>query len=289
MQLLGRHIEQRAHYLRVAGNRAGHGFFSNRGARLILRQAKIQQLRSGGREHDVAGFQVAMDDAPAVRGAQRAGRGNGDLEYLVERQRPSLDASGQGLPLKVFHDQVVGTDVVQRANAGMVERGNGVGLRLKPLAEGFSHNLDGDFPPQPGIHGFVNLAHPAGGDEAEDAESSRQHRPFRKLRDGASASNARLPTGGLERNVPAWSCSASSRSTSARMVASEDCSFKNEERCAGSCSRADSKSALTAAQLSFCVAMGCFELSVEPRFGHTPVALHRFGGDSQQVCRLFYG
>ena len=111
---------------------------------------------------------------------------------------------------------------------GWLSDGDGAGLALEALAEGFGHHFDGNLPAESRIDGFVNLAHASGGDETENAKSARQHLPFGKFRDGAEPQpqTARLPTGGVERKVPAWSCSASSRSTSARRRASEHCSLR---------------------------------------------------------------
>src|SRR5579863_1100564 len=93
----------------------------------------------------------------------------------------------------------------------------------------------------------------------------------------------------VERKDAASSCSARSRSTSAHTLASGQRSFRNEERFAGSSSRAASNSAFTASQLSCCVAMDRFQLSVEPGLGHAPVPLYRLGGDLQQFGGLFHG
>ena len=43
------------------------------GAGLALRQAEVEQYRRRRRQHDVAGLEIAMDDAGAMRGDERAG------------------------------------------------------------------------------------------------------------------------------------------------------------------------------------------------------------------------
>src|ERR1700722_15924069 len=87
----------------------------------------------------------------------------------------------------------------------------------------------------------------------------------------------------------ASSCSASSLSTSAHTLASEQRSFRNEDRFAASSSSAASNSAFAASQLSRRVAMNGFHLSVEPGLGQAPNPLHRLGGDPQQICCLLHG
>jgi hypothetical protein len=87
----------------------------------------------------------------------------------------------QRFPFEVLHHQVVGADIVQRTDVGMVERGNRARLCFKPLGKGFAHDFYRDLPPQPGIDSLVNLAHTAGGDEPDNAESLRQQRPLGKL------------------------------------------------------------------------------------------------------------
>ena len=58
-----------------------------------LRQAEVEQLRrrhprssrAARGQHDVAGLEVAVDDAVLVRSIQRLGNLRGDLERLRER------------------------------------------------------------------------------------------------------------------------------------------------------------------------------------------------------------
>ena len=71
-----------------------------------------------------------MHDALAVRGIQ----GIDDLQRVftrrVERQRPSQRSAFHEL-----HDQVVGPDVVERADVGMIQRRNGTRFADESLAE----------------------------------------------------------------------------------------------------------------------------------------------------------
>jgi hypothetical protein len=47
------------------------------------------------------------------------------------RDRPLLDAFRESRSFDVLHYQVVGPDIVQRADVGMIQRGHGLGDRLR--------------------------------------------------------------------------------------------------------------------------------------------------------------
>ena len=100
---------------------------------LQLRQAEIQQLRPRLGEHDVAGLEVAVRDAFAVRLVQRVGDLDGVLQYLLDRQRTFLQALRERLAFEIFHHQKINSvlmaDVEERADVRMVQAGNDLGLR----------------------------------------------------------------------------------------------------------------------------------------------------------------
>ena len=98
--MLGRHIRQRANQLPFAGEGHGHGVLVGRHGPPVFGETEIEQLRSGAREHDVAGLEVAMDDALLVRRGERACHLDGDLERLVERERVP-DSGRESLALDV--------------------------------------------------------------------------------------------------------------------------------------------------------------------------------------------
>ena len=90
--LLRCHVLQRAEDRSFARDRSPHcgelRFWSNRSNVLLqLRQAKIEQLRAGLCKHDVAGLQIAVRDALAMRLVQRVGDLDGVLQDLLNRQR----------------------------------------------------------------------------------------------------------------------------------------------------------------------------------------------------------
>ncbi len=80
-----------------------------------------------------------MDDALAMRLVERVGDLGSDLQRLVERERPFLEARSQRLALEMRHDEVVSAldaaDVVDAADVGMVERSDGASLALEALPQ----------------------------------------------------------------------------------------------------------------------------------------------------------
>jgi hypothetical protein len=66
------------------------------------------------------------------------------------------------LPPEILKDQVIGSDVVDLANVGMVDRGNGARFALKPAHIVCDNPLDRDRAIQSSIVGLVDLAHASG-------------------------------------------------------------------------------------------------------------------------------
>ena len=64
----------------------------------ILASPKSSSFAPAFVEHDVAGLQIAMDDARAMRLVERVGDLDRDLERLVERQRPFASRSASVSP-----------------------------------------------------------------------------------------------------------------------------------------------------------------------------------------------
>jgi hypothetical protein len=80
-----------------------------------------------------------MDDPLAMRLVERVGDLGSDLQRLVKRERPFLEARGQRLALEMRHDEVVSAidaaDIVDAADVGMVECSDGASLALEALRQ----------------------------------------------------------------------------------------------------------------------------------------------------------
>ena len=85
-----------------------------------------------------------MDDALLVRGFERVGDLAGDALSASSSGERALRRSLGERPLDQLHHQVVRADVVQRADVGMIQRGDGSRFALEALAESFRGDLDGD-------------------------------------------------------------------------------------------------------------------------------------------------
>lgn len=120
-------------------------------------QTKVEHLHVPVRlDLDVGRLQVAVDDSRLVRRLQRGRDLSRDAQSLVRVERPFRRRA-----LDVLHDQVVRPDVVQRANVGMIQRRDRLGLAREAGAELVSARLDRDGPVEPRVGGAEHLAHPA--------------------------------------------------------------------------------------------------------------------------------
>ena len=137
-----------------------------------LGETEIEQLDLAViRDHDVARFEIAMDDAGCVRAGQGVGDGDRILQNLGRLQAAARDdmverAAGDEL----HHDEVgaiLAADVVNGDDVGMIQGGGGLGfLDEAQLAVGVGdlvgrQNLDRDKAVQLRIAGLVDDAHTA--------------------------------------------------------------------------------------------------------------------------------
>ena len=138
-----------------------------------------------------------MDDALAMRFVERVGDFGRDFQRLLERERAFLEAGGARLALEAGHDEnmrAVGfADIVDAADVGMVEGGDGARLALEPRAHvGVAGNLsgedfDGDGAIEPRVPRFVDFAHPTCPDGTHDfvwAQALACGQCHRPVRDG---------------------------------------------------------------------------------------------------------
>src|SRR5579862_6013438 len=81
---------------------------------------------AAGGDEDIAGFDVAMNDALAMRRLQTFGELNGKIDQLLNEQRFFGDEVLEGLAFEILHGQECAAiniaDLVDRANVGMIEQ-----------------------------------------------------------------------------------------------------------------------------------------------------------------------
>jgi hypothetical protein len=123
--LLGRHVRQRAGQV-PGGLRAAEARDRRAGRALEAREAEIQHLRPPARvQDDVAGLQVAVDDALLVRGLERLRHLERDRARSRLGQRSGLEQPRERVPGHVLEheevDAIVRIEVEQRGDVGMEE------------------------------------------------------------------------------------------------------------------------------------------------------------------------
>jgi hypothetical protein len=138
----------------------------------ILANPKSSSLAPPLRQHHVARLQVAVDHPPAVRGIERAGDLDCDLQRLFDRHGSLAQPRFQALAFEILHhqelDRALAADVVQRADVRMVQAGDGPRLALEALGEVARANLDRNRPIQSRVARAKDLAHPPGTQRGDD-------------------------------------------------------------------------------------------------------------------------
>jgi hypothetical protein len=172
----GRHVRRGAqdhsragHFERERRRQGGAG--SRRSAGLDgFRQAEIENLDyAGGRELDVCGLQIAMNDPLLVRRFQSRRNLPRDAEGFFERQG-TLEVGA----LDEFHHQRALLDAIHGSDIGMIQRGQYLRFALKArhilriVSQRRGEDFDGDVAIQLTIAGAVDFAHPAGAEGCED-------------------------------------------------------------------------------------------------------------------------
>src|SRR5438270_45417 len=89
---------------------------------------------------------------------------------LIEDGKRFLDwkRAGKRFPFHVFHHQVVGADVEQMTDVGVIERGDGPGFRAEALRKLRAGALYGDLPVHAQVARPKHLAHSARANWRED-------------------------------------------------------------------------------------------------------------------------
>src|SRR5579863_2396592 len=101
-----------------------------------------------------------------------------NLQNLIKRKRALLQALGDSLAFEILHDQEVGAvlsaNVVERADIGMLERGNSFGFALHPLfqlrvrGQVRGQNFDGNSAVEAGVPRPIDLAHTTHAERGDD-------------------------------------------------------------------------------------------------------------------------
>jgi hypothetical protein len=87
-------------------------------------------------------------------------KADGVLQSVVERDGATLDNLRERIALDELHRQVVRADVIERANGGMIERGNRPGFALKAVAEFARRDFVGDGVAERRVRVAVHLVMP---------------------------------------------------------------------------------------------------------------------------------
>ncbi len=200
---LGRQVAGRAH----DGLAALAGLFGGDAG-----DAEIGEHRATASiDHDVAGLDVAVDDAFAGGGGQCVGGLFGDATSHFRRALAlAIDELGQRFAVDVFHDEV-GLAVVlvgneDLGNVGMVERGDVAGLAQEAGHDDFvgaefvAQALDGNETFELGIERLVDHAHAAAAELADDVIASENFAHVRHLPAGWVAEAGHRPP--FRPNIP---------------------------------------------------------------------------------------
>jgi len=102
------------------------------------------------------------------------------------------------LALDQLHHQLVWTDIVQRADIGMIQRGHDPRFAIESFGKPFGADLYGDFAVQPGVACPIHFTHSAFADQAVYSEAPTVRREPKTSRES-------------KRNTKIWPTPYSSR------------------------------------------------------------------------------
>ena len=185
-RLFGRHVGDGADSGAGTGEEKSLGIAESRSVEAgvmigeKLGEAKIQDFDAAavGNEN-VGGLDVAMDDALFVGGVESIGKLDADFNGARNGKGAEGDGFVEGLAFEQLHGDegaaILFFDGVNGANAGMIERGGRAGFAeetfegLFVAMRGFRKKFQGDTAAELGVFSFVNDAHAAFAELAEDA------------------------------------------------------------------------------------------------------------------------
>ena len=171
------------------GRHVGHGAQDHPGLRQVRHavgrvqqtgESEVEDLGSSGRrQHDVAGLQVAMQHATAMRVFQGIADLRSNPRHHVELERASLEERLEGPARDVFHDEevqvVLGVEVEDRGDPGVGQARENVRLAAKSLARDRicqrapQEHLDRHVAVEMLVVGAIDLAHAARAEGFEDS------------------------------------------------------------------------------------------------------------------------
>ena len=130
-----------------------------------------------------------MHDSRRMRGGQCIGDLSGVGQGFRERKSFPGNQLLQRFAVDELHDQVVRSDVIERANIRMIQSGHRPGFEFEPLAEFGFGDLDCNCPAQARVARFPYFGHTAGAELAIDFIRS-QLRPWYNPADCGSGKGA---------------------------------------------------------------------------------------------------
>jgi hypothetical protein len=144
-----------------------------------LGEAEVHHLHVTALGHEnIRGLDVAMHDALRVRRVEGVGDLDADIDNLGNLEHAAAEAIVERVSLHPLHDDerlaLMFTDVVNRADVGVVQPGRRSGLDPKPFnglpiaGEVFGNELEGDLSSKPGVVGPIDDAHAAGAELIDD-------------------------------------------------------------------------------------------------------------------------
>jgi hypothetical protein len=128
--------------------------FASPKSRIFTRPSRVTRMLPGFKSRCTIPAACAAARPSAICSARSS-----SLREVWRRQRRAL---------REFHHQVIRTNVIERADVGMIQHRHGVRLAFEPLAKLLRGYLDGDLAVETGIAGFPHLAHTPRAERRED-------------------------------------------------------------------------------------------------------------------------
>ena len=150
------------------------------GLRGVFGEAEVENFCLAARsDEDIRGLDIAMNDAAGMSGVERIGNLNREIEERGKRNRAAADSFAERLAFEQLHDEkwaaIRFAYVEERADAGMIQRGDGARFALKAFERGgivsefAGEKFQRDEAAETNIFGAEDLAHAAAAERFDDA------------------------------------------------------------------------------------------------------------------------